>query len=122
MQNLRGKILSSILIVHCTHRVRLEDISQTGTWTKTYSFQEDGQTVTRTKGARFPPTLLKGWRLVRQRHPALFQAGVLLWAHPTAYMDEVISAWHSELVSQECSQAVLSQDCFAGELTAVAWG
>ena len=40
-----------------------------------------------------------------------------MWGHPTAYMDEVICTWHSQLVSKECTQALLSQDCFAGELT-----
>ena len=37
--------------------------------------------------------------------------------HSTAYMDEVFCTWHSQLVSKECTQALLSQDCFAGELT-----
>ena len=32
-------------------------------------------------------------------------------------MDEVICAWHNELIQEEAQQALLSQDCFAGELT-----
>ena len=40
-----------------------------------------------------------------------------VWGQPTAYMDEVICAWHSELIQEEAEQAQLSQDCFSGELT-----
>ena len=45
-----------------------------------------------------------------------------VWGHPTAYMDEVICSWHSELAREEANQARLSQDCFAGELTPVCLG
>ena len=37
-------------------------------------------------------------------------------------MDEVVCAWHSELISEEAKQALLSQDCFSGELTQTVLG
>eukprot|EP00974_Lingulodinium_polyedra_P030709 2955836-Lingulodinium_polyedra.AAC.1 len=60
---------------------------------------------------------MKPWRELRRKFPALFQQGVRVWGRPTAYMDEVACCWHSELIAEEAPQALLSQDCFSGELT-----
>ena len=55
LKRLKGKVLDSVLIVHCQRRVRLEDISEEGAWLKDQEFEEAGQTVTRKKGERVPP-------------------------------------------------------------------
>ena len=67
---------------------------------------------------------MRPWRELRKKRPGLFSQGVLVWGHPTAYMDEVICDWHSLLCQEECrdsisqrSQVLLSQDSFSGELT-----
>ena len=61
---------------------------------------------------------------VEESHPSLLQKGVRVWGQPTAYMDEVVYDWHSQLISKECraagsknSQVLLSQGSFSGELT-----
>ena len=111
LQNLKGKILDSVLIVHCEQRCRLELISESGTWTKTHSFWENGEHRVRQEGEKVKPqSLMKSWRELRRRHPALLQKGVRVWGQPTAYMDEVICAWHSELIQDEAERALLSQD------------
>ena len=74
LQNLKGKILDSVLIVHCQQRCRLELISESGTWTKTHSFWENGQHRVRQEGEKVKPvSLMKSWRELRRCHPALLQ-------------------------------------------------
>eukprot|EP00974_Lingulodinium_polyedra_P114100 11047371-Lingulodinium_polyedra.AAC.1 len=59
---------------------------------------------------------MKAWGELRKSRPSLFNLGVWVWGRPTAYMDEVICLWHSELIAAEAPQALLAQDCFSGEL------
>ena len=101
LKALKGKVLDSILIVHSKNRVRLEDISEAGTWTRDCTFIQHGKREERKKGGKVPGTLMKSWRALRRQHPALFKQGVRVWGHPTACMDEVICAWHSELNEEE---------------------
>ena len=127
LRSLKGKVLQSILIVHCNSRVRLENIEdrgKTGYWIEDEHFWQNGKEEVRKAGEKVPPQLMRPWRELRKKRPGLFSQGVLVWGHPTAYMDEVICDWHSLLCKEECrdpdsgsSQVLLSQDSFAGELT-----
>ena len=81
LANLRGKVLPSVLIVHCTHRVRLENISESGHWLEGEHFWEDGKEVTRKAGEKVPAALMKSWRELRKKRPSMFRQGVLIWGH-----------------------------------------
>ena len=74
MKNLRGKVLDSVLIVHCKHRIRLELVSEEGTWLADQRFWEEGKLEERKKGHNAPATFLRSWRELRKRHPSLSAA------------------------------------------------
>ena len=63
---LQPVILDSILIVHCSQRVRMENISEAGFWLEDETFEQDGQTVVRKKGQPVHQALMKSWRQLRK--------------------------------------------------------
>ena len=75
MRVLEGKVLDSVLIVHCKTRVRLENISEAGLWTKDETFWQDGKFEEMKKDGKVPPSLLKSWRALRRQYPCHLQTG-----------------------------------------------
>ena len=66
-----GKVLPSVLLVYGTH-CRLENISQTGHWVESESFEFQGQTVRREAGQKVLGVLMRQWRQLREERPELF--------------------------------------------------
>eukprot|EP00974_Lingulodinium_polyedra_P083098 8047545-Lingulodinium_polyedra.AAC.1 len=55
---LKGSVLDSVLIVHCSSRCRLECISEEGAWLREETFEQDGQLVHRKEGDKVHPVLM----------------------------------------------------------------
>ena len=79
LANLRGEVLSTVLIVLCNQRVRLDNITPGGFWKEREQFYQDGKKVIREKAEKVPWQLMVNWRRLRSRFPALFESGVLVW-------------------------------------------
>ena len=87
-------------------------------WTREHQFMQNGVLVHRKVGEPVHHALMKSWRQARRARPELFQLDrCRVWGQQVGYMDEIICAWHSDLIFEESGQALLSQDLFAGELT-----
>ena len=117
-QRVTGKMLKSILLVHCNTHCRLEWICPvTDTWLVSHSFSENGKLVERKKGDAVPSHLMKSWRELRKLHPHFFR-NVLVWGQKKGYMDEIICSWHSQKLEEELGGPCLHLvDMFSGELT-----
>ena len=114
----QGKILKSILVVHCSTHCFLDWICpHTNTWLVAQDFWEEGKHVLRKVGDPVPATLMKSWRQQRSKNPELFER-IYLMGQKKAYMDEIICSWHSLILEEEFPLGVLHQvDMFSGELT-----
>ena len=116
-----GRMLDSILFVHCSTVIRLEDICPfTDTYLKDQNMVINGKKVDKKKGEKVHPQLLKPWRELRRKRPDLFQQGVRVWGSPNAYQNEPSCSLHTELLEEEFPNGCLHQvDMFSGELTEV---
>ena len=112
-----GKVLPSVLLVYGTH-CRLENISQTGHWVESESFEFQGQTVRREAGQKVPGVLMRQWRQLRQERPELFQTDqLLIWSQPSAVVDSIVYKYQQLLESREYKQAIDLIDAFQGGWT-----
>ena len=118
---IRGDMLSSILLVHCSTFCRVENICpETDTWLEDEEFWLNGVHTVRKAGDKVPATLMRPWRDLREREPELFEKGVLVWGSLNAYQNEVVCAAQSKLLEKECPNGCLHQvDMFSGELTEI---
>jgi len=116
---IKGQMLRSILFVNCATFCRLELICRhSKTWLEDQDFFLNGAHVVRKKGDKVPANLMKSWVEERDRHPELFEKGVLVWGSPNAYQNEVACSAHSKLLQEECPNGCLDWvDMFSGELT-----
>ena len=116
---IKGQMLQSILFVQCSTFCRLENICRhSRTFLEDEDFWLNGAHTVRKAGDKVPSNLMKAWVDERDRHPDLFEQGVLIWGSPNAYQNEVACSAHSKLLEKECPNGCLDWvDMFSGELT-----
>ena len=129
---LTGRAAQTICVTHCSTRCRLEWMCPlTHTWLVDHEIWEEGHPVKRKKGQPINPRLMLPFVQLRKECPELFyksgeleplgeSAGVLIWGHPNAYQDEILSDWNAREFRAEVGDyfpLVHICDMFAGELT-----
>ena len=82
------------LLYRCAHPVRLEDITDQGTWARDHEYIDScGQRLTRKKGGS-AKGLLTWWVQFRARYPDHdFWKYYRVWGQPSAWQDQVITTW-----------------------------
>ena len=117
----RAYLAPLILLYPCQQPVRLEWISDQGTWNRTHQFYDSsGTLVTRTEGEN-TRGLLGWWVRFRQRSPDHeFWRHFQVWGQPSAWQDQVITTWlveslSSHLQEQGVPQAVMLWDCMTAQ-------
>jgi len=76
--------------VHC----RLENISQSGHWIQSETFEVAGVLHSHEAGQSVGNTM-QAWRRLRESEPSLFD-GLRVWQSPTAFVDSVIYSWQQQ--------------------------
>ena len=105
-----GRVLPGLLVVHGTH-ARLDNIDSSGRFLKDERFEFAGKLVCREKGSS-AGNLLRGWRLARQKNPALFRE-ISVMSQPSANVDGIIFAWSQEALAALAPASLHVRDCFA---------
>jgi len=112
-----GEQLMGILIVYGSTHCRLEDITDSGDWNKSYQYTVAGKTIIREQG-KSAKNCMSGWRKLRQSLGASVFRRLRVWSQPAAWADEVIHCWLSDLIKNEYQpQALFQVDCCSGQWT-----
>ena len=106
--------LQGVLLVHGAVHCRLEDLDASGRYKKAYKFNSGGTCYQRHVGqpAR---GLMKNWISLREELGEEQFLKLRVWCQPSAWADEIIQCWISDLLTQYVYQSINAIGCVSGQ-------